>query len=388
MNPFKYGRVVSAENFCPRPKLLKQLTGFIKSGQNVVLQGERRTGKTSLLCETVRQLKRHRMLYVDLLEIKTADDLCKRMVKALISMEQQAGLLERVLKSLSQLRPVVSVDPLTGQPSVSVDAGVRLRPDSLDGILDLVRESHKRTRLVVAFDEFQDILNLADSKETLAVLRSKIQFHKDIPYIFAGSVRNQMSALFTDPESAFFKSAIAVDVGPLDREIFAGFLAGKFALGKRIVDKETMAKVIEIAENVPGDVQELCEALWETTSYKDAIHEDNIGQSLELIYARESKGYEAALVLLTGQQVKCLVGLARMGGKAPLSSAFVQGVGIAGPASIKKALNRLVQLKIVYRYEPYVACSPATVSEPAMQGRGEYKFVNPFFKSWLQWKNY
>jgi predicted AAA+ superfamily ATPase len=58
------------------------MTGFIKSGQNVVLQGERRMGKTSLLYETVRQLKRYRMLYVDLLEIKTADDLCKRMIKA------------------------------------------------------------------------------------------------------------------------------------------------------------------------------------------------------------------------------------------------------------------------------------------------------------------
>ena len=370
MNPFKYGRVVSADDFCPRPNLLKQLMGFIKSGQNVVLQGERRMGKTSLLYETVRQLKQYRMLYVDLLEIKTADDLCKRMVKALISMEQQAGLLERALKSLSQLRPVVSIDPLTGQPSVSVDAGVRLRPDSLDGLLDLIRESHKRTRVVVAFDEFQDILNLADSKETLAILRGKIQFHTDIPYVFSGSVRNQMSGIFTDPESAFFKSAIAVDVGPLDKEAFSGFLADKFALGKRVVDKNTMARVVEIAESVPGDVQELCEALWETTAYRDTIHEACIGPALELIYARESKGYESALVQLTGNQLKCLVGLARMGGKAPLSSAFIQGVGIAGPASIKKALNRLVQLKTVHRHD------------------GEYKFVNPFFKAWLLWKNY
>ena len=46
---------------------MKQLAGFIQSGQNVVLQGERRMGKTSLVCETVRQLKRRRMLYVDLL---------------------------------------------------------------------------------------------------------------------------------------------------------------------------------------------------------------------------------------------------------------------------------------------------------------------------------
>ena len=53
-----------------------------------------------------------------------------------------------------------------------------------------------------------------------------------------------------------------------------------------------------------------------------------------------------------------------------LSAAFIQGVGVAGQASIKKALNRLVQLKVIYWHE------------------GEYKFVNPFFKSWLLWKNY
>jgi uncharacterized protein len=370
MNPFRYGRVVSADDFCPRPALVTQMTGFIKSGQNVVMQGERRMGKTSLLYESVRQLKRYRMLYVDLLEIKTADDLCKRMVKALISMEQQAGLLEKILKTLAQLRPVVSIDPLSGQPTVSVDAGIRLNPDSLDGILDLIRDSHKRTRLVVAFDEFQDILNLPDARETLAILRSKIQFHKDIPYVFTGSVRNQMAEIFNDPESAFFKSAITVDVGPLGSEAFAEFLAGKFALGKRTISKDVLAGIISHAENVPGDVQELCEAIWETTAYRDTIHESCIGPALELVYARESKGYEAALVQVTGQQLKCLIGLARMGGEAPLSAAFIQGVGIAGPASIKKALNRLVQIKVIYRHE------------------GEYKFVNPFFKSWLLWKNY
>jgi hypothetical protein len=370
MNPFKYGRIVSDGDFCPRPQLVKQLTGFIKSGQNVVLQGERRMGKTSLMCETVRQIKRCRMLYIDLLEIKAIDDLCKRMLKALITMERQAGLLERILKSLTQLRPVISIDPLTGQPAVSLDAGVRLRPDSLDGILDLIGESNRRTRLVVVFDEFQDILNLSDVKETLAILRSKIQFHKDIPYMFSGSVRNQMNEIFTHPESAFFKSAISVDVGPLDSNGFARFLAEKFALGKRIVEEDVMVKVFQIAENVPGDVQELCEALWETSSYGNTINEEKIGSALELIYARESKGYEAALVQLTGQQLKCLVGLAKMGGKSPLSALFIQGVGILGPASIKKALSRLVQLKIIYRHQ------------------GEYKFVNPFFKSWLLWKNY
>lgn len=370
MNPFKYGRVVSAEDFCPRSGLLKQLIEFINNGQNVVLQGERRIGKTSLIYEAVRKLKRRRMLYIDLLEIKTVDDLCRRMVKAIIQLEQQAGLLERVLKSLAQLRPVISFDPLTGQPSVSLDASVRLMPDSIDSILDMATRLHKKKSLVVVFDEFQDILNLSDSKETLAVLRSKIQFHRSIPYIFAGSVRNKMSEIFTDSESAFFKSAIPMEVGPLGKDVFVRFLTQKFTVGKRILEKDVLKTVLNMAENVPGDVQELCGALWENSSYRDEISCADIGAALELIYARESKGFETALVQLTSQQLKCLVGIARMGGKTPQSSAFVQGVGLTLPASVKKALVRLVQLKIIYRYQ------------------GEYKFVNPFFKSWLIWKNY
>lgn len=370
MNPFKYGQIVRADDFCPRPKLLKEIKEFIISGQNVVVRGERRIGKTSLILEAIGRLGKKRPLYVDLLEIKTSDDFCKRLAKAMISMEQQSGFLEKILRSLSQLKPSIKIEPLTGQPTVSLDAAAKLKPDSIEGLLDLMLMSNKRKAIVVVFDEFQDILNLKDSKETLAILRSKIQFHTTIPYIFAGSIRNRMDEIFNNPDSAFYKSAISIEVGPLDKKIFIPFLTKKFASGKRSIDSHLFDKIFDIAENVPGDIQQLCEALWETTSHGDKITDKNIPETLKLIYARESKGYEAAIVQLTGQQIKCLVGLAKMGGRKPQSASFLQGAGIALPASVKKALTRLEQLKIIFHYQ------------------GEYRFVNPFFKSWLIYKNY
>jgi hypothetical protein len=370
MNPFKYGQVVSAGDFCPRPELLKQLIGFVTSGQNVVLQGERRMGKTSLIHEALRREKRHRMVYVDLLEIKTADDLAKRMIKAIVSTEGQAGRIEKLAKALAHLRPSVSVDPLTGQLSVSLDPRVVLQPESIEAILDLLDGMRKRNPVAVVFDEFQDVLNLPDSKQTLALLRSKVQFQGEIPYIFAGSIRNRMSDIFNSPESPFFKSAVAVEVGSLGPGEFSVFLNEKFKKGRRRVTNETLAEVISIAESVPGDVQEFCGALWDISSPGDSITTGRFPEALELVFSRESKGYEAALVQITGQQMKCLTGLARFGGASPLSAAFLEGVGITLPASVKKALNRLVQIKVIYRHQ------------------GEYKFVNPFFKHWLLWKNY
>ena len=69
MRPFKYGCVVTGDAFCPRPALQKALVGNIRDGQNVVLVGERRMGKTSLV-------------YVDLLNVRTTADVCNRVVDA------------------------------------------------------------------------------------------------------------------------------------------------------------------------------------------------------------------------------------------------------------------------------------------------------------------
>ncbi len=369
MNPFKYGQVVSAEDFCPRPDLMKQVLEFIKSGQNIVLEGERRTGKTSLIYEAVRRNKKQSILYVDLLEIKDVDDLCKRMVKAIISFEKEAGFLEKIFRALTQLRPTISVEPLTGEPSISLESVEPLQPDSINSILDLIKNIHKRQAIVVMFDEFQDVLNLSSRKEVLAILRSKIQFQGKIPYVFAGSVRNQMHDIFTNPDSPFFKSAIPIEVGPLGCNHFKRFLRNKFSTGKRTINDDVLDIAFEIAGDLPGDVQQFCGALWDTTSEKERIDEKAIPSAMHLIFSREAKGYETALVQLTAHQLRCLLGLARIGGSAPFSGAFLKGVGISSSASVKKALERLVRLKVIYRHS------------------GEFKFVNPFFKAWLIWKN-
>ena len=128
MNPFRYGQVVLDKDFCSRPQLEKILTDYISSAQNVLLEGERRTGKTSLIYQVVHKLKKLRLLYIDIMEIKTVDDFCRRVIKAIVSMEQKSGAVEKIFKSLAHLKPSITIDPLTGSPSVSLDASIRLKP--------------------------------------------------------------------------------------------------------------------------------------------------------------------------------------------------------------------------------------------------------------------
>lgn len=370
MNPFRYGQVVSKRDFCSRPLLLKQLMNFAESGQNVFLQGERRTGKTSLIHEVVRRLPTCKLLHIDLLEVKTIDDLCRRMITSIVRTERRASFQRKLLIALSHLRPSLSVDPVTGFPTVSFDSRIGIKPDTIGGILDLIAELGRKKKLVVAFDEFQDVLNIPESSRALALLRSRIQFYSGITYFFAGSVRNQMNGIFTDPSSPFFKSAASLEVGPIDGDTFVPFLKRKFVSGKRSISTETVEAVICMAGNIPGDVQELCACIWDATSAGASIAQKHLDAGLNLIFARERKAYEATLICITGLQLRCLVGLAEADSTKVLSSGFLEKTGIRTTSSVQAALKRLVKLKIIYRHE------------------GTYRLVNPFFGSWLIWNGY
>jgi hypothetical protein len=368
MNPFKYGTIVSGKDFCGRKTLLKQIIGYIDSSQRIAILGERRVGKSSTVYEAVLKCKRRRLLYMDLLGIKSIDALCRRILRAIVVLEQKTGWFDKIFKTLSYLKPTISVDPITSMPTVSFDASVELKANSIPEVLTLIESFGKKRQLVIVFDEFQDILNLEDSYEALALLRSKIQFQSDIPYIFVGSIRHKMDEIFTNHDSAFFKSAIPLTVDPLSYEEFSEFLKKKFAAGQCKIDDEVLEKVFKIANNIPGDIQQFCEALWEVTSEKEIISLDKLKDALELIFAREQKSYENYVSLLTNIQLKCLMAIAKEGGKSVFSVSFMKSAGFNNPSSVQRAITRLIKLNILF------------------ESSGEYRFINPFFRAWLPYK--
>ena len=368
MNPFKYGTVVSGKDFCGRKTLLKQIIGYIESSQRIAILGERRVGKSSAVYEAALKCKRGRLLYIDLLGIKSIDALCRRILRAIIVLEQKTGWFDKIIKTLAYLRPSISVDPITSMPIVSFDASIEMQANSIPEVLTLIESLGKKRRLVVVLDEFQDVLNLEDSHEALALLRSKIQFQSDIPYIFVGSIRHKMDEIFTHHDSPFFKSAIPMTVEPLPYKEFSEFLKKKFSTGQRKIDNKVLEKVFKIANNIPGDIQQLCEALWEVTAEKEIVSLDKLKNALELIFAREQKSYENYISLLTNIQLRCLTAIAREGGKSVFSVAFMKSAGFNNPSSVRRAITRLIKLNILF------------------ESSGEYRFINPFFRAWLPYK--
>ena len=366
MNAFKYGCVVGGKWYCPRPFLERELRRFLTAGQNVVIQGERRMGKTSLIHETVRGMRGWRLVYIDLLNIRSVGDFGKRVLSGVRESLRDESVFRKTLRLLPRLRPVVNYDPLTGGVGYSLDVKAVSDPNAIEEIVAFLAAQTKKGRVAVVFDEFQDVLNLPDAQSVLALLRGKIQFQPDVPYVFTGSVRNAMSDLFDNPDSAFYKSAVSLCVGEIDRPDFSVFLRNRFKeCGKRVTEDVLDAVMAEV-DDIPGDVQELCEGLCDVTDGRREVVMDDLAPALKVVYAREGDKFESFTSKLSPIQFRMLVALALRGGINVQSVAFLSEAGIGNAASARRALTRLEDLRYIYRY------------------RGEWKFTSAFFKSWLR----
>ena len=93
--------------------------------------------------------------------------------------------------------------------------------------------------------------------------------------------------------------------------------------------------------NTMGDVQQVCRALWDATSHNQEIDGGQLPAALAVIFAQEAKAYHAMLNAVTELQLKCLLGLVRVGGKQVTLRKFIEASGVALPSSIKHAFTRL-----------------------------------------------
>ena len=369
MEAFKYGCIVDGENFCARPELSRQLASYISSGQNVVIQGERRIGKTSLVRATIAGMRGRRAILADFMGVKSVTDVCNRIADALARFESDEGLFRKTLSLLAHLRPVVTVDAMTGKPTITVDTAATRSPSSVNAAMDALARHAADRRACVVFDEFQDILDVPDGDQLFALMRARIQALPRTCFVFLGSARNAMLSIFLSPKSPFYKSAVAFDVGTIPDDDFFRFAKGRFSAGGRKLPRETFDRVLDFVGRVPGDVQELCDAIWHVSKPGDVLSTDFLEKGVSTVFARESGAYATFVKPLTDIQLRVLRALAELGGAHVLSGEFLRKAGVTTPMTIKRSLAALAKAELIYDIG------------------GERKFVSPFFREWIRRRN-
>ena len=117
-NPFRYGSKVTGGEFYDRIEIKKSILNVIDGGNNVVLYGPRRYGKSSLMAEVVEHLQSRGVLCacLNLMDIASLNDFVLSYSRAVYRVAApKASALRHVAELFKRLRPVLGFDE-SGSP--------------------------------------------------------------------------------------------------------------------------------------------------------------------------------------------------------------------------------------------------------------------------------
>ena len=371
-NPFQYGGVVGEEAFCNRQIELADLLRAMQNGERLFLFSERRMGKTSLVRLALSRLSRdkHLAAYVDLWPTDSEKSFLTATARALA--QAMATRPERMLDAarafFPQLSPVLTLDE-AGRPELRFEVTPR-RPSeqALEDVLSAPGRiaEKRRKRVVVVFDEFQQILQYGDDRVE-RTLRSAIQGQDHVAYLFLGSQKHLIQEMVLDRSSPLYRAGAHYPLRPIATPEWQPFIRSRFEDSNRHISQDRIETVCEMCGGHPFYTQHLCHALWELCAPGETVTDELVGAALDLLLDRESQAYTALWDSLTGPQRRLLASLAATGDTGEIySTAFREQHGLGAPSTVQRAAAALLQRDLVDR------------------SNGSYVVADRFLRLWIQ----
>ena len=371
-NPFQYGGIVTGTYFADRTVEIRDLKREMENINRVFLVSPRRFGKTCLLYNLGKHLEENGIAWT-YLDLNAFPDL-RHFAGAMASFSAKAleSNSDRLLKFFSgfrRLHPKLGMDP-DGNITASLEIFAEEK-DSLSALIEGMNQAQnlaakKKKRMVVMIDEFSDIEKY-DGRTIEKAMRSEIQKHSHIGYIFSGSEQSMMLSMIQDKTRPFYKLGRIMELGPIKRESYSRFILGWLEKGGYAIRNEDLEGIFALGKDVPYNIQRLCNTMWETAVESKAITADVI-QSLPLIIARQdSPHYEMIWQSATKSQKNLLIALSDDPHGLIFSRDFQMSHGIGPSSSIKASLDSLLKKGILAR---------------ALDNR--YIFVDEFMPFWIR----
>ncbi len=255
---FKSGMPVYGKDFIDRKQHLIKFNTFIKNNQHIMIKAPRRYGKTSLVVHLFETHK-YNKIYIDIKRVNSLESLAKQIINEAYKYAGINGIIQKAKDSIShlfkQLKTTIKIDIEIAELTIeTLERNEKKQIDEVEFFLyaiELVEEIAKQKNLNIkfAFDEFQDILLITDNK-ILDKLRSVIQHHQNVTYIFLGSIESIMNKIFANKTSPFFHFARVIELDGLDINELKSFCK-VFFKSKKIIYDEFLFEIIAYLEGHP-----------------------------------------------------------------------------------------------------------------------------------------
>ncbi len=369
-NPFITNGYTSTEYFCDRQRETEAITRILTNGNNIALISPRRIGKTNLLHHCFTQPEIQKEYHTFIIDIYPTNSMCefinvfgKAVLDELKSKGRKAWT--NFIQAVSSLRSEITYDA-AGQPSWSVSIGSITNPvTTLDEIFDYL--NHAEKPCLVAIDEFQQITRYADSTNVEAMLRTYIQRCGNANFVFSGSQRHLMGAMFTSPARPFYQSVNIINLPPISLEKYTEFATRHFEAAGKELDNEVVRTVYEQFDGITAYLQRIMNMLFTLTAAGEKCTVSMIDTAINDLLDFSSDTYESLLYQMPEKQKEVFVAIVAEGNVKNISgSTFVKKHKLTSASSVLSAVKGLLEKDFI------------------TQERNVYSVYDKFFALWLK----
>ncbi len=357
MNPFKFGSIVDDQYFTNRTEEIRQVRAMLESSNHLVLISPRRYGKTSLVYKVIRTLARP-VIAIDLQLITSVEDLASQLLKRIYRIYPA----ERIKQFIRNFRiiPSVTLNPVTNEVDIAIQSTSQHFP-MLEDVLNLIEKlSSEKKRVIVVMDEFQEAGRL--DTNLFRQLRSVMQLHLHVNYVFLGSQESMIKEIFEKKKSPFYHFGFLLTLNRINRPDFRKYL--EKGLMMKIDKPGAIADdILDFTRCHPYYTQQLAFMVWENISDNTDVGNCTI-QAIDAVIRIHDIDYERLWGTLNKTNKKLLIGMAESG-LTPLSEAFYRKFDIGASSTVFSSLKRLMEIGYIIKSE------------------NVYEIDDPFFSRWI-----
>jgi len=348
INPFIISGYISPEYFCNREDETARMLSTIKNGRHMTLFSPRRMGKTGLIRHLFYNGEKNKNfipVYLDILATTCLREFSEIFGKAVLSaIGRNEAMMKKILKRLSALRLKLTIDHLTGEPSLSFDVNNNREAElSLETIFRYLGD--QPNRIAIAIDEFQQITNYPE-KNLEAILRTHLQSVNNVSIIFSGSRKHILTDIFSTPDKPFYNITEMMEINTIGSGTYLAFIRSKFKEGTISISDPALERIAGITGLHTFYVQYFCNRLYGEFS---KIEPDQVDITLRAIIRENEPVYANYLNLLTTTQFRVLKAIALNAGiESPTSKEFLSKYELGAASSVSQAIKSLSDKEFIF----------------------------------------
>ena len=354
-NPFKFGTLVDNEYFTDRVMEQQHIRSMLDSPNHIVLISPRRFGKSSLVKRVVRQSGRP-FISLNMQQVTCVEDLAAMILKGVFKLHPW----EKLKHLLANFRviPTISTTPLGDSVEIGFQPTANLSALLEDALSLVERVSEPSHRMIVVFDEFQEIMEV--EKGIDRKLRAIMQEQQNVNYIFLGSEESMMTDIFERKKSPFYHFGMLMRLKKIPYEDFYSYITDR-------LNSVMPSEACQMAEGIlaftkchPYYTQQLASMVWELARYKNLSTEKLMESAINQITETHDLNFERIWMSLNNTDKRIIRMLSK--GEKPYEQKSLPTSTTY--SSIKKLMKKGFLIK-----------------------EETYEVEDPFFKQWINKQN-